>query len=228
MRVLFINPNATVAMTEAVAETARAAAGSGVEIVARTNHAGPASIQGEADGEAALPGLFAEIDRAAGQGFAAIVIACFDDTGLMAARARAGCPVIGIGEAAYHTATLVAERFSVVTTLAVSVPVIQENIMRYGLAARCGRVRASNVPVLELERPGSTARETISERDRERAAVRQFRRHRTWLRGHGGSGGLPANAASGSRCRRCGGGREARGSSCGYSVDHLAGGAVRA
>lgn len=35
--------------------------------------------------------------------------------------------------------------------------------MRYGLAARCGKVRASNVPVLELERPGSTARETISD-----------------------------------------------------------------
>ena len=25
--------------------------------------------------------------------------------------------------------------------------------MRYGLSARCGKVRASNVPVLELERP---------------------------------------------------------------------------
>lgn len=35
--------------------------------------------------------------------------------------------------------------------------------MRYGLAARCGKVRASNVPVLELERPGSMARETISD-----------------------------------------------------------------
>ena len=58
---------------------------------------------------------------------------------------------------------LVAERFSVVTTLSVSIPVIQENIMRYGLSARCGKVRASNVPVLELERPGSTARETISD-----------------------------------------------------------------
>ncbi len=35
--------------------------------------------------------------------------------------------------------------------------------MRYGFAARCGKVRASNVPVLELERPGSMARETISD-----------------------------------------------------------------
>ena len=148
-------------MTEKIAAAAKAVAAPGTEIVARNPLNGPAAIQGPEDGEAALPGLLAEIDRA--DGFDAAIIACFDDTGLYAARRRTAVPVIGIGEAAFHTAMLVAGTFSVVTTLAVSIPVIQENIMRYGLAARCGRVRASNVPVLELERPGSTARETISD-----------------------------------------------------------------
>lgn len=161
MRLLVINPNTTASMTEKIGVAAKAVAAAGTEIVARNPAMGPASIQGAEDGEAALPGLFAEIDKA--EGFDAIVIACFDDTGLYAARKRTRIPVIGIGEAAFHAAMLVAERFSVVTTLAVSIPVIQENIMRYGLAARCGKVRASNVPVLELERPGSMARETISD-----------------------------------------------------------------
>lgn len=161
MRVLLINPNTTASMTEKIGRAAQLVAAIGTEIVARNPSTGPASIQGAEDGDAALPGLFAEIDAATG--FDAIVIACFDDTGLYAARKRTTVPVIGIGEAAYHYAMLVAERFSVVTTLSVSIPVIQENIMRYGLSARCGKVRASNVPVLELERPGSTARETISD-----------------------------------------------------------------
>jgi allantoin racemase len=161
VRLLLINPNTTASMTDKIGTAARAVAATGTEIVAINPPTGPASIQGAEDGEAALPGLFAEIDRA--EGFDAIVIACFDDTGLYAARRRTHIPVIGIGEAGFHAAMLVAERFSVVTTLAVSIPVIQENIMRYGLAARCGKVRASNVPVLELERPGSTARETISD-----------------------------------------------------------------
>ena len=161
MRLLVINPNTTASMTAKIGAAASAVSASGTEIVARNPTEGPASIQGAEDGVAALPGLFAEIDRA--DGFDAIVIACFDDTGLYEARRRTAVPVVGIGEAAFHTAMLVAERFSVVTTLAVSIPVIQENIMRYGLAARCGRVRASNVPVLELEVPGSTARETISD-----------------------------------------------------------------
>lgn len=165
MRLLIINPNTTASMTEKVGHAAEQVASAGTEIVARNPVTGPASIQGPEDGEAALPGLFAEIDRASAEpiGFDAIIIACFDDTGLYAARKRTSVPVIGIGEAAYHYAMLVAERFSVVTTLSVSIPVIQENIMRYGLSARCGKVRASNVPVLELERPGSAACETISD-----------------------------------------------------------------
>lgn len=161
MRILVINPNTTASMTEKIGRAAQLVAAAGTTIVARNPDTGPASIQGAEDGEAALPGLFAEIDRA--EGFDAMVIACFDDTGLYAARRRTTVPVIGIGEAAYHYAMLVAERFSVVTTLSISIPVIQENIMRYGLAPRCGKVRASNVPVLELERPGSRARETISD-----------------------------------------------------------------
>lgn len=161
MRILLINPNTTASMTEKIGVAARQVASVGTTIVARNPATGPASIQGVEDGEAALPGLFEELDKA--DGFDAVIIACFDDTGLYAARRRTRVPVVGIGEAAFHYAMLVAERFSVVTTLAVSIPVIQENIMRYGLAARCGKVRASHVPVLELERPGSTARETISD-----------------------------------------------------------------
>ena len=72
-------------------------------------------------------------------------------------------PVVGIGEAAFHMASLVAGKFSVVTTLSRSVPAIEHNLVRYGLASRCAKVRASDVPVLELEVPGSNARGKISE-----------------------------------------------------------------
>lgn len=153
MRLLFINPNSTASMTETIAAAARAAAPAGVEVVARTNAAGPPAIQGEADGAAALPGLLAEI-AAAGDTADAIVIACFDDTGLAEARALAPCPVLGIGQAAYLAAVLLGHRFSVVTTLAVSVPILEANLAAYGLAGACARVRASGIPVLEVEAAG--------------------------------------------------------------------------
>jgi allantoin racemase len=162
MRILVINPNTTASMTEKIGIAAREVAGADTEIVARNPLTGPDSIQGPEDGEAALPGLFSEIDKANSEDFDAIIIACFDDTGLYEARTRTSRPVIGIGEAGYHAATLIAGRFSVVTTLSVSVPIIEDNIRTYGFDTRCARVRASEVPVLELERPGSDAFRTIS------------------------------------------------------------------
>ena len=45
------------------------------------------------------------------------VIACFGDPGLDAVRELAAGPVVGIAEAAMHTATLLGRGFSVVTTL---------------------------------------------------------------------------------------------------------------
>ena len=50
-------------------------------------------------------------------------------------------PVVGIGEAAFHVASLVAGRFSVVTTLARSIPAIEHNLVRYGLDALRARSR---------------------------------------------------------------------------------------
>jgi len=107
-----------------------------------------------------VPGLIAEMGRA--DGADAFVIACFDDTGLEAARSFAAAPVIGIGEAAFHMASLIAEKFSVVTTLSRSIAPIEKNLAKYGLIARCAKVRASNVAVLALEEPGSNARKTIA------------------------------------------------------------------
>jgi allantoin racemase len=142
-------------MTKGIAAAAKAAAPAGVEIMATEPEFGPASIEGYYDGAFAVPGLLARIMEAERAGADAHVIACFDDTGLDAARCAARSPVVGIGEAAYHAASMVGSRFSVVTTLSRSIPVIQDNLTRYGLAQRCARVRASEIPVLSLEKDGA-------------------------------------------------------------------------
>lgn len=161
MRILFINPNATVSMTQKIEAAARAAVSPGTSILSATNHSGPASIQGAADGEAAEPGLLALIAERETDADA-FVIACFDDTGLAKARTLTKKPVLGIGEAAMRLAAEGGRAFSVVTTLSVSVPVIEENVRAYALGNLCRRVRASEVPVLALEEPGSAARETVA------------------------------------------------------------------
>lgn len=169
MRVLVVNPNSTASMTAGIVAAARAAAAPDVIVEGLTNMGAPPAIQGPEDGAAAVPGVLEAIGRARAEGFDAAIIACFDDTGLAEVRAIAGIPVIGIGQAAF-LAAMVHGRFSVVTTLPVSVPVIEENIARYGLAAACARVRASGLPVLSLESDPDGARATLADQARETAA----------------------------------------------------------
>ncbi len=160
MDILVINPNTTASMTRKIGEAARNVALAQTNIIAVNPVDGPPSIEGYFDEVFAIPGMIGEIQKHPAAD--ACVIACFDDTGLDAARCASSMPVIGIGEAAFHTASLIAGKFSVVTTLSRSVPAIQHNLERYGLASRCARVRASDVAVLDLEIPESDARARIS------------------------------------------------------------------
>ena len=171
MDILVINPNTTASMTETIGEAARRAASPGTGIIAVNPIDGPPSIEGYFDEVFAIPGMIGEMQKHSSA--SACIIACFDDTGLDAARCSCEMPVVGIGEAAFHMASLVAGKFSVVTTLSRSVPAIEHNLVRYGLASRCARVRASDVPVLELEVPGSNARSKIS--DEIKRAIRDDR-----------------------------------------------------
>ena len=153
-------------MTNSIAEAARKIAIDGTTIVAVNPEHGPASIQGPQDGEDALPGLFETFgnELANGHAYDAVIVACFDDTGLPELKSLTSIPVLGIGEAAFHAATLLGSNFSVVTTLAVSIPVIEENIVAYGFGNHCAKVRASGVAVLELEEEdGNSDKEILSE-----------------------------------------------------------------
>src|SRR5690606_11177193 len=104
MLINVVNPNTTASMTRTIEAAARAVAFAGTRIRAVEPEFGPPSIEGPYDDAFAVPGLLAEIAEGDRQGAAAHVIACFDDTGLDAARAVAAAPVIGIGEAAFHAA----------------------------------------------------------------------------------------------------------------------------
>ena len=156
-------------MTRKIGAAATAAAAQGTQIIAVSPGDGPESIEGYYDEAFSIPGLIGEIQKHPEAD--AIVLACFDDSGLDATRCIGPAPVVGIGEAAFHLASLISIRFGVVTTLNRSIPAIEHNLMRYGLASRCAKVRASEVPVLELEVPGSRARARISEEIR--AAISQ-------------------------------------------------------
>jgi len=157
-KILIVNPNTTASMTQTIGAAARAVAAPGTEIVAVTSPMGPASIEGFYDEAFAVPGLIRALleapDADAG------IIACFDDTGLDAARSVARFPVVGICEAALVTAGQLAKRIAIVTTLPRSIVPLEELVRRYGFADRA-LVTACNVAVLDLEKTGSDAVEKL-------------------------------------------------------------------
>ncbi len=151
MRILVVNPNTSRAMTASIGDAARAVVSAGTTVDAVNPSMGPASIEGYYDEAFAVPGLLAEIAAGAGRGADAAVIACFDDTGLDAARAMAKMPVLGICEAALAAASMIATRISVVTTPPRSIVPIEGLVRRHGMAGRAF-VHAADIPVLALER----------------------------------------------------------------------------
>lgn len=161
MHLHLVNPNSTRSMTELVGRAARQVAAPGTMIDLGNPSDTPASIEGYADEALAVPAMLAAIRAAEMRGAQAHVIACFDDPGLNASREVAAGPVIGICQAAVQVAMTLALRFSIVTTLPRSVPIIEDLADSYGAGRRCRRVRAIDLPVLALEEDSDCARQLL-------------------------------------------------------------------
>ena len=145
-----INPNTSLAMTETIGAAARAVAAGNTEILAVCPSQGVPSIEGHFDEAIAAIGVLEQIKIGREQGVCGHVIACFGDPGLLAAREMAQGPVVGIAEAAMHMATLVATRFSIVTTLPRTLIIARHLLQQYGFEHNCAALHAIDLPVLAL------------------------------------------------------------------------------
>ena len=122
------------------------------------------SIEGHFDEAIAAIGVLEQVKAGREQGVSGHVIACFGDPGLLAARELAQGPVVGIAEAAMHMATLVATRFSVVTTLPRTLVIARHLLQQYGFEHHCAALHAIDLPVLSLEDGSGIAQEKVRQR----------------------------------------------------------------
>lgn len=151
MHIHVINPNTSASMTHKIAEVAKRIAAPGTRISATNPASGPTSIESHFDEAISAVGVAEEVRNGERRQTDAYIIACFGDPGLLAARELTRAPVIGIAEAALHMATLISTRFSVVTTLGRTAIIAEHLLQNYGFAHHCRRVRAAEIPVLDLE-----------------------------------------------------------------------------
>jgi len=139
-RLLFVNPNTSLSVTERIAAAARAAAAPGTEIDFHTAPKGVPYIATRA--EAVIGGQVAlEMLAEHGKGHDAAVIAAFGDPGLGGARELFDFPVIGLAEAAMLTACMLGRRFAIVSFATALGPWYRECVEYHGLAGRLAAIR---------------------------------------------------------------------------------------
>jgi allantoin racemase len=149
MRILVINPNASREMSAVIRDQLDAVRRPDAAVVVANPPGAPPAIESALDEAACVPPTLRMVERAAADGFDAVVIACFSDPGLDAAREATTLPVVGIQEAAMHLAAQLGHRFSVLTTLARRAPVRERAALLHGLDRRLASCVPLDLAVLE-------------------------------------------------------------------------------
>ena len=89
--------------------------------------------------------------RAEKEGYDAIVIYCFSDVGIDAIRENVRIPVIGPGETSLAAASMICNRFTVLTSESINIPRTYRRLMKSGIAReKMVSVRALDIPIGEL------------------------------------------------------------------------------
>lgn len=161
MRILVVNVNTTQRMTDAIGRQAVAFAASDIEIVPLTPLFGAESVEGNYESYLAAIAVMERV-RAYDEPFDAVIQAGYGEHGREGLQELLDVPVVDITEAAASTAMFLGHKYSVVTTLDRTVPLIEDRLKLAGLDTRCASVRASGMGVLDLERDPAAAVEAIA------------------------------------------------------------------
>ena len=97
----------------------------------------------------AVPGILHQVDRHQ-EDADAIVLGCFGDPGLNAAREFSRVPVIGAGEASMVLAQLYARRFGIVTIRETNMFDLRVELATLGLSEKCAGIGAIEMAFYEL------------------------------------------------------------------------------
>lgn len=145
MRLLLINPNTTLAITDRMVAAAQRVLAAGDTLTAVTAETGPTVIGSRAEAAVAAYGVL-ELAAQYAPGHDAIVLGVSLDCGLLALRELASVPVIGMTEAALLTACQLGQRVALLTVGPYTLTMYEELVNSYGLAHRVPMCRAVDVP----------------------------------------------------------------------------------
>ena len=163
MKIKIINPNTTLSMTNSIAKAAKVYARADTEIYAVSPPTGPDSIESMYDEYLSIPGVISEVLKGDRDEHAdAFIIACFGDPGILACREVTDKPVIGIAQAGYTLAKMIAPNFSVVYVLDRSETVVRNSLRLARAEHACKSLRSCGLGVLDFEKDPDIGMKTLA------------------------------------------------------------------
>ncbi len=125
---------------------------------------GPESIESSVDEVLVGREILKEVIQAQKESFDAVVIYCFSDPALHAARQTVDIPVIGPGETSLAIAGLLGHKFSVITTLQENIPRTEMRMRERGTdKLSLVSVRSLNIPVADLRENSEYTKQRLME-----------------------------------------------------------------
>lgn len=166
MKILVVDPVATQKWVGDDLAYLRGLAGPGTELSVVSLSRGPASIETFHDVAYAAPEIL-EIVKTRASEVDAIVINCFADPAVEAARELTDKVVMGPAEAAMSLALHLGHKFSVISVLPNTASWVELQALKLGVERRLASAIGIEIPVLELERhPELTVKTIVSAAER--------------------------------------------------------------
>jgi len=161
-KILVINPVADSRWNKTDGDYLKKIAREGMVVEVVNIKKGPKTIESFYDENFATPEIL-KIVRENKNQFDGIMINCFADPGLKAAREICDIPVAGPGESAMILASMLGHKFSIVSVKKNVIPMFEMKVASLGLSKRLSSVEYIDMPVSELEDDLNETEEAIVE-----------------------------------------------------------------
>ena len=163
MRIYVINPNTSESVTDHIRRELEKIKRPDTELTVVCPAHGPISIESAYDEALAGPPTLELVRKANDEGYDAIVLACFSDPSLDAAKEISDIPVVGIEEATMHVAAMLGHKFSITTAFRNRVPVRDMHTRLRGVDSAYASTLVLNMSVLEMDANPDKAKARILE-----------------------------------------------------------------
>ncbi len=151
MKILIINPNTSEQMTDKIRTVAEAVKRDDCQVTVVCPEHGPITIESSYDEAYAIGPTTDLVKQANQEDYDAIILACFCDVGIEAAKEISSIPVLSLEEATLSVAILLGDKFGILTEKRPRVAMKKRHVRRYGLLERLASIRPLELSVAELD-----------------------------------------------------------------------------